>query len=420
MSSFAPYSRRHRSHSASSPIRASHLSDDPKWRLATKRARPDIASRVPLEKWDVDLWRRGKRARRDTAARDTPGKRAVLPTESVFLEERSSSISYSSMPGLPCTSDAFDLFPKHREDRRTSHRVPGQLDPVPSPDDEIVSVEEINRSDAFWELRRSVAESGEGLILRMRDWERSRSRSSASPNRSRSREQQPKRRRRSARYSHGHSGGGGYSPRPEQDDEDVEIVSTEAPSGSSHSHFRSASHSKKRAMSMGTMDIDLPAIEVHTSLFTNTEGSERCSSPINGSAGISAYSSDDEYGHLECDAVSPLSGPPSAMPTLSHSYTNSTNSSIVSLPLSLSVDQAQEPPLNASPPVTFPNGMQQGRKSLHVPSSASRSEKALVALTLAMANGAGGLNDYGALRVADGTSANEPTIDECQVGELWH
>lgn len=80
MSSSGRHVHRRRSHSASSPIRGAHLSDDPKWRLAVKRARPcsdytrspsykDLpGADEPPEKWDVDQWRRGKRARRDTVS----------------------------------------------------------------------------------------------------------------------------------------------------------------------------------------------------------------------------------------------------------------------------------------------------------------------------------------------------------------
>ncbi|KAJ7630732.1 hypothetical protein FB45DRAFT_1151654 [Roridomyces roridus] len=92
-------------------------------------------------------------------------------------------------------------------------------------------------------------------------------------------------------------------------------------------------------------------------------------------------------GTTTCDS-SPslyLSDDDSMAPTLSHSA----NSSIVSLAL---------PPASAA----------------QIPSS--RSEKALAALTLAMANGAGGLDDYEALRSLHTFSP----LDSCQVGDMWH
>ena len=49
------------------------------------------------------------------------------------------------------------------------------------------------------------------------------------------------------------------------------------------------------------------------------------------------------------------------------------------------------------------------------PPTASRSEKAIAALTLAMANGAAGISDYEALRMTEGLA----TLDESHAGELW-
>lgn len=49
-------------------------------------------------------------------------------------------------------------------------------------------------------------------------------------------------------------------------------------------------------------------------------------------------------------------------------------------------------------------------------SSASRTEKAIAALSLAIANGAGGLGDYEAVRELD----SSPAALDSQAGELWH
>jgi hypothetical protein len=56
-------------------------------------------------------------------------------------------------------------------------------------------------------------------------------------------------------------------------------------------------------------------------------------------------------------------------------------------------------------------------KALNLPSSASRSEKALAALTLALANGAGGLTDYEPLLAVKDDSSS---IGDYHVGELWN
>jgi hypothetical protein len=76
-------------------------------------------------------------------------------------------------------------------------------------------------------------------------------------------------------------------------------------------------------------------------------------------------------------------------PELSHTVASSSTSSLLSL----------------SPPPTMP-------------SPSSREEKVIAALTLALANGAAGLNDYSAVREALGVSA--PHADgTAEVGEMW-
>lgn len=80
---------------------------------------------------------------------------------------------------------------------------------------------------------------------------------------------------------------------------------------------------------------------------------------------------------------------PTIPPELSHTVASSSTSSLLSL----------------SPPPTMP-------------SPSSREEKVIAALTLALANGAAGLNDYSAVREALGVSA--PHADgAAEVGEMW-
>lgn len=80
---------------------------------------------------------------------------------------------------------------------------------------------------------------------------------------------------------------------------------------------------------------------------------------------------------------------PIISPGLSHTVASSSTSSLLSLP----------------PPPT-------------IPSPSSREEKVIAALTLALANGAAGLNDYTAVREALGVSA--PHADStAEVGEMW-
>lgn len=76
-------------------------------------------------------------------------------------------------------------------------------------------------------------------------------------------------------------------------------------------------------------------------------------------------------------------------PELSHTAASSPTSSLLSIP---------PPPTLLSP--------------------SSREEKVIAALTLALANGAAGLNDYSAVREALGVSA--PHADgAAEVGEMW-
>jgi len=116
----------------------------------------------------------------------------------------------------------------------------------------------------------------------------------------------------------------------------------------------------------------------------------------------SACNSDDDSMDLVDDSpssTSVIASSPGA-PALSHSFTNSTNSSFVSLPgPSFGVHSMSSPPRHHPLRPTL-----------------SRSEKAIAALSLAMANGAGGLNDYAALRVMEAP----PIIEDSLVGELWH
>jgi hypothetical protein len=81
--------------------------------------------------------------------------------------------------------------------------------------------------------------------------------------------------------------------------------------------------------------------------------------------------------------------PPTILPELSHTIASSSTSSLLSL----------APPSIMPPP-------------------SSREEKAIAALTLALANGAAGLNDYSAVRDALGVSATHAD-GASEAGEMW-
>jgi hypothetical protein len=163
---------------------------------------------------------------------------------------------------------------------------------------------------------------------------------------------------------------------------------------------------KKRALSLGLMDASMPLIDLE--LGRN----RRCSSPgatYDSASSPSLYPSDDEgIPHLHNPRNLPLPEPDVSptlfttfTPALSQTCSISTNSSLVSLPL--------PPPLRTVDDSSHPN--------TSLPMEVSRTEKAIAALSLAMANGAGGLDDYEALR----TIQIAPAHDEVgQVGEIWH
>lgn len=289
---------------------------------------------------------------------------------------------------LPSTSAAFQFFPAGDASSRTPRTLLSRYDSSST----IVVDEDLNglRSNAFGELRRSIVEGGEGLVRRMQAWEDSRSTRHVPI------------RTRSSRGRGAKSSPPIYDTDPEdalmddEDEDDIQIVSADA--SFNLCKHRLAPH--KRISSLGVMDVDSSEADTPIRAPMSTESSEYCSSPI------TIYSSDDEEpAVLDFDVTSSRSGA-SHTPALSHTYTNSSNSSFVSLPL---------PPPAQSLDAQFPSSFA-ACTPINVPSFASRSEKAIAALALAMANGAGGLNDYTALR---GTETNKSS-DLCQVGELWH
>lgn len=245
------------------------------------------------------------------------------------------------------------------------------------------------RSDAFWQLHRSVAENGEGLVRRMRDYEHSRSRAETY---SKVKDAQKRGLKRSslnvpARKS---------SLTDESDeDDDIQIFSGDVPD----IFFPRSLRPQKRALSLDIMDEAPERFDLRSH---SIPGNERCSSP--GASSSSMYASDDEQqSHILSPTSASFSSTPSYTPALSHTASESSNSSLVSLPLS--------PPMSIFPshaPLMIP----------HTPSSppSSRSEKALAAISLAMANGAGSIHDYASLS----SLHQNPLLDNCDVGEMWH
>ncbi|KAI0639270.1 hypothetical protein C8Q77DRAFT_1045770 [Trametes polyzona] len=418
MSSPNRLSHRRRSHSASSPI-PRRQPDDVKWRISAKRSRPsfirspsykDLAHGQPAEKWDVDQWRRGKRARRDSNSEESSDEPFGTASDSIFPVQPTTTFTFpstsTSTTRLPCTSAAFQFFPpKKARKQQQPGRSRFSREPSPREAGRISSDEARRlRADALGELHRSVFESGEGLVRKMRDWESTRSRSTRPERPAADALQQP---RRSWRRLTSYYGTPQSAPepvvveQPEEDEDDIFIVGETSSLPAVPSPAQ-----KRRALSAGSMDVDIPEVNVYSSPFAGLDGGDRSSSPV---ARSSAYSSDDE-GHADMDVelASSASGPFST-PALSHTYSTSANSSLVSLPLSAHENSANGGPASHSP-VNISSSPLVG-----VSPPASRSEKAIAALALAMANGAVGISDYEALRAAEGLSS----LDQEHVGELW-
>ncbi|KAI0824214.1 hypothetical protein BC628DRAFT_1519164 [Trametes gibbosa] len=418
-------SHRRRSHSASSPI-PRRQPDDVKWHISAKRSRPisirspsykDLVHDQPAEKWDVDQWRRGKRARRDSNSDDSADEQFGTGSDSPTLSVEPTTMftfASGSTTCLPNTSAAFQFFPQKKARRLQPCR--GRFPREPSPREAgPISPDEASRmrADALGELHRSVAENGEGLVRKMRDWESTRSRS-ARLERLAAEPHQPKRtwRRLTSHYGTPPTTAEMVAEHSEEE-EDIFIVGE-----ASSFPTRGSPARKKRALSAGTMDVNIlqAGVDEHPSpfAFASLSSGDRGPSPATRSSGPSAYSSEDE-GHVDMDVEleSSVSGPFST-PALSHTYSTSTNSSVVSLPLSAHPREYHSGVPVSLAPTTFPS-TECASPTLGVSPPTTRSEKAIAALALAMANGAVGISDYDALRAAEGLT----TLDASHAGELW-
>lgn len=365
-----------RSHSASSsPIPRRSPGDS--FRAATKRAHPQpFGSASPdlssPQKWDVELWRRGKRRRRNASVN------AVLPfvfsaahclpqNESDSMDVDFGRPSSSPIPAFAATSAEFCLFPQNNRTtdrkRRATHHAESSLGLDYNDDTPTADLRQL-RSDAFWQLQRSVEENGEGFVKSMQVYETRRSRSSVIA--LKVKEAQREAQRRGRRRSPVHAPVTKVAHEEDSDDDDVQIFAGEPV----YTSF--ANRGKQRAFSVGVVEEN-----------PHHNRSDRCSSPgATCDSRSSVYLSDDDAFHFPAPDTQ-------VSPALSRTLSYSGNSSLISLDL---------------PPPFAPQAV-----------SASRSEKAIAALTLAMANGAGGLDDYEALR-----SLHTFSPDNCQVGEMWH
>ncbi|KAF8844051.1 hypothetical protein BDN67DRAFT_963543 [Paxillus ammoniavirescens] len=415
MSSPFALNYRRRSHSTSSP--SPSPAPPPTWRSAHKRAHsshrdtPGVPD-SPSQPCNLDFWRTGKRPRRDFSLSRATGNSTPSSAGS-----RSSSASYSAphTPPFPASSAGFVLFPG-RSLYRGAQNPHSPSSFGSSLSDDVCESSELElarlRSEAFWELQKSVEENGEGFVKRMRELEDSRSKS---VQHSRARGIERRRRKR-------------YSPSVpttratrktslSDDDDDVLILSSDVSSGSIF-HPR-----QRRSSSLGAMEESNFQSHVGTNSFARLSSV----SPISGIIHPFSFTQDTSHSHPHTnnynqatESFTPSSTfPESTSPAYTNAFTPASfHSSLDSLPSSLNAFSSSSPcgddvGVNSRAPILPPPPYRP--PVCCVPNSASSTEKAIAALALAMANGAGGLGDYEAVRALDPSSA-----DESQAGELWH
>ena len=239
---------------------------------------------------------------------------------------------------------------------------------TPFPEDPLSCLPDVVRlrSTAFWELRRSITDNGEGLVRRMRDYERTRLRSQvyqkAKDAEKRGRKRLSRRKKQYIDLSEA------------SDEEEILISSIEF----SKTILRPPS-AGKRARSMDAMDMDVDsegwACTSHARSRSSQPSANYTGELRNKSSGVDGGQSTTE------DVDSNVSSEPASPPLPSPTY-------------------------GAVCPSSQSNGF---------PSSAS--EKAIAALSLALENGAGSINDYSSVWTYQGHPISQPSDDH---GELWH
>lgn len=233
------------------------------------------------------------------------------------------------------------------------------------------------RSSAFFDLQRSVEETGQGFVTKMRDWESTRE--STDNGRGRKRPQSMISRQKSNMA---------YS----DSEEDVLILAAGSPRGEELPPW--GSPKRKRAASVGMMDSDPPTMEIQSvDVFSSSIDNWGNASVSTASEGDndSLLASSDHVGSATSITTNLASSPMSC----SHSSESSACPFFPS-PTTPSLDDFSIPQDTENP-------------------ISSCSDKALAALTLALANGAGGLNDYKpVLDAQQGAS-----FIDYEVGELW-
>ncbi|KAI0094625.1 hypothetical protein BDY19DRAFT_988444 [Irpex rosettiformis] len=365
---------RRRSHSASSPLTSIRQFTGDKWRRSYKRARPSsicdhIQKDLPYDGLSEGR-KDGKRARRDSASLVMSSRApCILGSGPAPNDVWTSKSSPFSPAHLPHTSDAFSLFPSRCSSTGASYCASQK---TPPPASSACSAETPDvlthlRSTAFWELQRSVAENGEGMVTRMRDWEETHAHPSLKHQECDAPMYGQHNRMR------GLSVGSGNSDSFDEDEDEVQII--EAGSSSRNKALFQPILFSHRNTTAGRMDLDDQGSPLVTDGPTPLDDSPCLSS---------SYASDEDF--------------PGSL-----ALTGSLSSSRASL--SFHSDDA----------MPGPGGHPLSTSSVTL--ATSPSEKAIAALTLVMANGAGSLSDYEAVRSLE--VPHVASLDGPLVGEMW-
>ncbi|KXN89894.1 hypothetical protein AN958_04898 [Leucoagaricus sp. SymC.cos] len=379
MASIRSTSHRRRSRSASNFPSLPRRSPDSSLRIAAKRVYPTHGlahghTSTP-HKWDVDAWRRGKRRRRGISVSTIPFSQP--------LEQHDTPHGVAHSGFVFSTSSAdFNLFPNSTRSsrRRASYSSPRSESALPSAPDQIELTR--LRSNAFWELHRSITENGEGFVQRMRDYERVRSCQTSEPiRRGRKRAFHPQTTRTVPCIAD--------SDGSEDEDDDVQIFAGELSIQPSSRSF----HHGKRAASM-----DVPC-------YNSRKSEAGYHVPLKPShfSPSSSPSSDGDGLPLPVVSGSPLS--PSVLSL------SSTTPSSLSSPI-----QSQRLNMDNCPNFSLPPSISHSASTSPLNRMFLSSDKAVSDLTLALASGAGGLNDYSYLQ----NLSNLQPMDTGETGELWH
>lgn len=340
--------------------------------------------------------------------------------------------SAPSTPQLASTSDAFQLY---NSKISADTKGKGLLSGVGNFRDERPS-DDLSKlhSSAFNDLRKSINEAGEGFVRRMREYEahRNSGHSIASKMNSPSDKSTPRYRRGRKRPSAASPYQSSYylpkfgssSGNEDPDEEsDVEIHSSCVSSSDNN-----ASSSKKRAVSLGSSYSREPV----SSTFARPDPFRRPLQDRERSS-LSCESSDDDENSivLQSGVLRPgqnqQQGAPRfrqsanefSPPSLSFSFSSaSNNSSRMSLPLAVPspvsyTNITNSPSSSPSQQSTFPKF--EANSPRVSPKSSKRTDKAVAALSLALANGAGSVSDYEALREAQ----NALGMDDSETGSMW-